>query len=136
MFSHAEADSYFNTKLRGGATPHILLHTGDPGADGTQNVAQKPGGGAISRKAVTFGAPENHPTESRRRVVSSGAVSYSGSEIAVGTNVTHFSIWTASTGGTVQHIAALDTAKTTGSDGATIAAGDITVELVVFAKPT
>lgn len=133
--SYKNADDCLSTKLRNPATPYLLLHTGSPGAEGTSNIAQKPGTGAIVRKSVAFGTPASHPNNVERRVLSSGTVTWSGTEIASGQTISHFSIWSASTDGQVEFIAAVTTPKTTGSDGVSIAAGDIEVAIGVFAKP-
>lgn len=134
--TYQNADDCLTGKLRGEATPHLLLHTGNPGAEGTANIAQKPSsGGAIVRKSVTFAAPTSHPSNTERRVLSSGAVSWSGTEIDAGQQITHFSIWSASTAGQPEFISTVSQSKTTGSDGVTIASGDIEVAIGVFAKP-
>ena len=54
--SYKSADDCLNTKLRNTATPHLLLHTGNPGADGTANIAKVGTTTDISRKAITFSA--------------------------------------------------------------------------------
>ena len=134
--SYKNADDCLNTKLRDPATPYLQLHTGNPGAEGTANISQKPSsGGAIVRKPISFAAPTSHPSNTERRVLSSGAVSWSGTEIDAGQEITHFSIWSASTGGQPEFISTVSVAKTTGSDGVTIAAGDIEVAIGVFARP-
>jgi hypothetical protein len=133
--SYKNADDCLNTKLRDSATPYLQLHTGSPGAEGTANIAQKPSSGAIVRKSISFAAPTSHPSNTERRVLSSSAVTWNGTEIASGQEITHFSIWSASTGGQPEFISTVSQAKTTGSDGVSIAAGDIEVAIGVFAKP-
>lgn len=133
--SYKNADDCLKDKLNNPATPFLQLHTGSPGADGTGSIAQKPSSGAIARKSVSFGTPENHPDNIERRVLSSSAVTWNGTEIASGQQITHFSIWSAATDGQPEFISTVSQAKTTGSDGVSIAAGDIEVAIGVFAKP-
>lgn len=137
--SHARADDALAAAFNSPATPFMLLHTGDPGADGTANIAQVDDGEGgtedIVRKAIAFDAPENHPSETRRRVKSNGAVSWSGSEIDAAQEITHITIWSAETSGQVEEIVALQTPKTTGSDGVTIADDAAVVSYQVYAKP-
>lgn len=126
------ADAY-NTP----ATPFVLLHLGSPGADGTANVAEL-SSSPIDLKAVTFGAPGNHATNTERRVLSTSEVEWTGAEIDEGQEITHFSLWSGSTGpGTDDFLDADEVAvpKTTGSDGVVVAIGDLEVAIEVFAKP-
>lgn len=137
--SAARADDSLEAALDiGGTGVYVQLHTGSPGTAGTANVAQYDDGGGNDpavRKLVEFAAVENHPSNTERRSLSSSAVSWSGSEINSGQEITHFSIWSAETNGQVEFIAAVDTPKTTGSDGVTIAIGDLEAAITVFAKP-
>lgn len=133
--SHKNADDCLNTKLRDTATPHLLLHTGNPGADGTANIAKVGASTDISRKAIAFSAPENHPSNTERRVLSSGAISWTGAQIDKEQLLTHFSIWSAAAAGQPEFIAAVTTPQQTGTGGVSIAAGDIEVAIGVFAKP-
>ncbi len=71
------------------ATPYIQLHTGDPGAAGTANVA-----GNADRKLVSFGAA------SGGAISNDTAVSWSTSEVDTSEDYTHWSLWTASSAGT------------------------------------
>lgn len=132
--THQRADTTLSDALRNTATPFLQLHTGNPGAAGTGNVAKK-GGSDIVRKAITFAAPTNHPSNTERRVLSSAAITWTGTEIDAAQNITHFSIWSASTAGQPEFISTVSQSKTTGSDGVTIASGDIEVVIGVFAKP-
>jgi hypothetical protein len=132
--THQRADVTLTDALKGGATPHVWLHTGSPGADGTANVAQISAANIV-RKAVTFGTIGNHATNVERTVLSSTLVEWSGAEIDASQNITHFSIWSASTAGTPEFISTVFEAKTTGSDGVSIAIGDIEVAISVFVKP-
>jgi hypothetical protein len=121
--------------LDAGNTPHVQLHTDDPGAAGTGNVALDPGDDPAVRKAASFAATENHPTNEERRRLSNAIASWSGAELKVGQTLTHFSIWSAESAGSVRFIAPLTASKVTGSDGAVFASGAIECALEVFAKP-
>jgi len=133
--SAANADAKLNADLNTG-TGYLMLHIGSPGADGTANEAQKPAAaGDIDRKSISVGSPENHPSNTERRVLSDAAVSWAGTDIASGQEITHATIWSASSGGTLLYAFAVTTPKTTGSDGVTIASGDLEVAITVFAKP-
>ena len=132
--SASRADQILTSVLNNPATPHVLLHVGDPGPFGTDSVAQA-SGSAIARKPISFGAPESHPANAERRVLSTADVSWSGAEIDVGQTITHFSVWSAATGGQPEFIAAISQAKTAGSDGVTIPAGQLEVAIGVYAKP-
>jgi len=137
--SYQRADATLNDALRGVATPHLWLHTGDPGAAGNANVAQiDPGGGDedIERKALAFAsAPANHAVNDERFVLNTGAVEWTGTEINAGENITHFSIWSADTDGTPEFVSSVAVPKTTGSDGVRIGIGDLEVAIEVHIKP-
>src|SRR5690606_2376155 len=131
MFSASNADAKLNQDLGGEATPHILLHTGDPGADGTANVAVYDGG-PIARKAATFGSPEDHPDEKQRRCKITDDVAWDGSEIDSGQTITHVTVWDASSGPGLLYVGTLKEGKTTGSDGILFPAGELTVGIKVW----
>ena len=132
--SHQRADATLTSALKGGATPHIWLHTGNPGVAGNLNVAQVDEEDIV-RKPVTFGTIGNHPDNTERRVLSSTKVEWTGGQIDHSQEITHFSIWSALTNGTPEFVAAVAVAKTTGSDGVAIEIGDLEVAIEVFAKP-
>ncbi len=130
------ADDTLNGALRGGATPHLWLHTGDPGEDGDANVAQTDVPADIVRKALTFGdAPANHAVNDERFVLNTAAVEWSGAEIDDSQTITHFSIWDALSGGDPIFISTITTPKTTGSDGVRVGIGDLEVASEVYVKP-
>jgi len=134
--THQRADVTLNATLRGGATPHIWLHTGDPGVNGTALVAKQPNGTVdIVRKPISFNAPANHPTNVERRCLSAAQVAWLGSEVNPGQTFTHCSIWSAATAGQPEHITLLGTAKMVGSDGVTMPAGEVEVTIVVHVRP-
>jgi hypothetical protein len=136
--TYQRADDTLNAALRGVATPHLLLHVGDPGEDGTDNVAQTDVPANIVRKALTFGdAPANHAVNDERFVLNTAAVEWSGAEIDAAQEITHFSIWDDDDAGATQpeFTAAVTTPKTTGSDGVRVAIGDLEVAIEVHVKP-
>ena len=140
--SYQAADDVLNLKLRSGATPYILLHTGNPGADGTANIAQVDDGSGgtenIARKAIVFGdAPANHAENDERFVKNTAVVEWSGAEIDPSQEITHITIWDNNDDDftQVEFIFAATTPKITGSDGVKIGIGDVEVALSVFAKP-
>ena len=132
--SHQRADATLNLALRNGATPHLWLHTGNPGAAGTANVAQIAAANIV-RKPITFNAPENHPTNVERRVLSAAAVVWLGTEITATQNITHISIWSAASGGVPEFINAVTVAKIVGSDGVTIDPATVEAAIGVHVKP-
>jgi hypothetical protein len=133
--SYQRADTTLNALLQNG-TPHVWLHTGSPGENGTSNVAQTSVPANIVRKAATFGAAANHATNTERESKTiTSAIEWTGAQIAASQEITHFSIWDASTSGNLLFLSAVTTPKTTGSDGVTIAIGDLAVAISVFVKP-
>ena len=135
------ADITLNEVLRGTATPHLWLHVGAPGAAGTGNPARRGGDTQnVIRKAIPdFDAPENHPTNDERRCLGSGAnITWDGTEIDSGQDITHFSIWDGDDASTpdVEFIAAVtDSPRHVGSDGVVITPAEIEAAIEVFAKP-
>lgn len=94
---------------------HIKLHVGDPGEDCTANPA-----GHTGRVAATFAAPSGGV------IANSAPVSFEGLT-AAGT-ISHFSAWTASTGGNPLFYGALTTPRTVAiDDDLVFAAGALTV---------
>lgn len=132
--TYQRADATLTDALKGTATPHVWLHTDDPGAAGTANVAQL-STADIVRKAVTFGDISNHAENDERTVLNSTAVEWTGEEIDAGENITHFSIWDGSTEGQPEFTSTVVEAKQTGSDGVVINIGDLEVAISVHAKP-
>ena len=132
--SHQHADDILEAAYITPATPFVQLHTGSPGSDGTANIAAD-GGGSAARKAIAFAAVSNHPSNTERRVLSDGEVSWSGSEIDASQTITHASLWDAVTSGNLLDVSSLSESKVVGSDGVTIADGAVEVALTVFVKP-
>jgi hypothetical protein len=67
---------------------YVQLHTGDPGAAGTSNVATE-----TDRVAATFGTPA-----SSGAIANTAAVEWT--NVAATETYTHVSLWSASSGGT------------------------------------
>lgn len=134
--THQRADETLTDALKDG-TPHIWLHVGDPGADGTDNVAQTGAPANIVRKEIAFGDIGNHATNEERRVLNTGEIEWTGEQIAAAPaqNITHFSIWSLLSGGQPEFIAQIGTPKVVGSDGVKLAVGAVEVALSVFVKP-
>jgi len=132
--SAARADAALDEALRGTATPHVWLHIANPTAVGTAGVAQDDAANIV-RKAVTFAAPENHPDNVERRVLSTTLVEWLGTEIDASQSITHVSVWSAVSGGQVEFIHALPSPVVVGSDGVRIEEGDIEHAIQVYAKP-
>lgn len=99
------ANGWLNTLRNGSnftaiATPHVKLHTGDPGAAGTSNNAA----GDTTRKALTQSA------------ASAGAIALSGTAPSwtnggTSETITHISVWDASTSGNFLYSVALTASK-------------------------
>lgn len=86
-FAAASANSMLDTW--GAGAGYVQLHTGDPGASGTANVA-----GNSTRKAIGWSAA------SGGSMASSGAVDWTDGEVTTSEDYTHASFWSASSGGT------------------------------------
>lgn len=99
-----------------GQAGYVSLHTADPGATGTSEVAG--GSPAYARKAVSWGTPANGS------VASNGAVVF---DVPGSTTITHLGYWSAATGGTFLGSRALDASQTFATQGTyTIASGNLT----------
>lgn len=97
---------------------YVQLHTGDPTAAGTSNVATE-----TDRQAVTFGD-----------AAASGAISNTAAvtwtNLAATETLTHVSFWTASTSGTVLGTDDLPTSKNVNAgDTFTIPIGDLDITI-------
>ncbi len=96
------------------AAVYAQLHTGDPGAAGTSNVATE-----TTRQAVTFGS-----------AAASGAISNTAqvqwTSLAATETISHISLWTASSAGTFLGSDDLASAQNVNAGGTlTIAVGDL-----------
>lgn len=99
----------------------VQLHVGDPGAVGTANVAVE-----TDRVQATFGNAAVGGALSN--TVQLQWLSVAGSE-----DYTHFSVWTASSGGTFLFSGTITANAVTTGDTFTIPVGDLDVSLVVAA---
>ncbi len=111
-------DAICNATSYSVATPYIQLHTGAPGSAGTANVATE-----STRKSVSFAA------------ASSGAVSndvaVSWTSVAGTEDFTHWSLWTASSGGTFLWSGTMTANAITAGDTFTIAIGDVDLDFTI-----
>lgn len=93
---------------------YVQLHTGDPGAAGTSNVATE-----TTRQAATFGAGA-----AAGEISNTAAVEWTG--LAATETITHVSFWTASTAGTFLGSDDLAASQNVNAGGDfTIAIGDL-----------
>lgn len=74
---------------------YVQAHVGDPGSAGASNTTAS----VAARKAVTFAAAETNSTTRRRR--NSAIIRWDGADVTGSASLTHWSVWTASTGGTL-----------------------------------
>jgi hypothetical protein len=91
--SAAEAAAVLNAHVRGtsyggNASVFAKLHLGDPGAAGTANAATE-----TTRQQVTFGS-----AATTGAIANTAAVEWT--SVSTTETYTHYSLWTASTGGT------------------------------------
>lgn len=104
-------------------TLYVQFHTGDPGTNGTANVAS-----ASTRKSFTVSATTN-PT-GYRRFTNAAKIEYLNAP--ANETITHISIWSASSGGTCWFLDDVaDTAVTIGQT-ITIEAGALLIDLPVW----
>lgn len=89
------------------ASRFVSLHTADPGNTGANEVS----GGSYARQAMTFSNVGSNPTVASN----TGVVQYPTATAPWGT-ITHFGIWSASSGGTFLGSAAVTTPKTIATD--------------------
>jgi len=128
--SFEQANIELDEDMRDGS-PHVMLHTGDPANDGDENEA-KVGTADIVRKPVTMGTAVASTTATEQISKNTAQLAWAGTEIDAAQEITHFSIWDATTGGNVLYIATITTSKTTGSDGVTVGVGDLEVAISVY----
>ncbi|MFI9154493.1 hypothetical protein [Streptomyces sp. NPDC053367] len=109
-----------NTHLdnQGTTYPWIKLHTGDPGAAGTSNAATE-----TTRKQATWASASGGAKTTSADL---SWTSVSGSE-----DYTHFSMWTASTGGSFGGSGTVTANAVTSGDTFTIPAGELDLSLSV-----
>lgn len=102
--ANAMLDLFGNASQTGYSTPHLKLHTGDPGAAGTANASSE-----TTRKAISFAAASNG---SKAASAPGGVVASWASWTAGTQNIQYVSLWTALTGGTFLGSIQLASAKT------------------------
>jgi hypothetical protein len=115
-FSTAAANAHLDSQ--GSTYPWIKLHTGDPGSAGTANAATE-----TTRKQATWSAASGG-TKTTSADLSWTAVA--GSE-----DYTHFSMWTASSGGSFGGSGTVTANAVTSGDTFTIPAGELDLSLSV-----
>lgn len=98
------------------AYPHVQLHIGAPGAAGTANPATE-----TTRKQVTWAASSGGSAASAAQV--------QWTNIAGSQDATHFTAWSAATGGTFGFSGTVTANPYTAGDTVTVAAGALTVSL-------
>jgi hypothetical protein len=104
------------------ATPYVQLHTADPGAAGTTAIA-----GNATRKLVSFGAA------SGGTMSNDTAVTWTTGEVDTSEDYTHWSLWTAVSGGTFVMSGTVTANAVTTGDEFTIPIGDIDLTISVAA---
>jgi hypothetical protein len=97
----------------------IQLHTGDPGAAGTSNVATE-----TTRQQATFGT-----TASGGAISNTAALTWT--NVAGSEDYTHYSAWDAETDGNFLFSGTITANAVTAGDTFTIAVGDMDVSLTV-----
>jgi hypothetical protein len=102
------------------ATPYVKLHVGDPGSAGTANAATE-----TTRKLASFAAASGGSMASDADI---SWTSISGSEDA-----THFSLWTASSGGTFLGSGTITAAAYTAGGTYTCPSGSLILSLTIAA---
>lgn len=98
----------------------LKLHTGDPGANGTANAATE-----TSRKQITLNSASGGSATNSNLLE---WTSIAGSE-----DPTHFSLWSASTGGTFEGSGTITSDPYTAGDTFQLQAGDVTVQITTVA---
>lgn len=101
----------------GGSVTYFSLHTADPGATGTAEVAGSP----YARKSASWGAAASGTVATNANVAF---------DVPGSTTITHLGYWSASTSGTFLGSRALDTSQTFATAGTyTLSSGNITESL-------
>jgi hypothetical protein len=103
---------------------YIQLHTGDPGAAGTSNVA-----GNATRKDLTSAMG----TASGGAITNTSAITWTTGEVDTSEDYTHISFWDASTSGNFWGSGAMTANAVTSGDEFTIPAGDLDITFATAA---
>ncbi len=114
--ANALLDAIGNATSFSVANAYMQLHTGDPGAAGTANVAAE-----TSRKAISFGSASSGSMSSNSTVE---WTNITGSEDA-----THFTVWDAASGGNFLWSGTVTANPYTAGDTLRYASGDITLSM-------
>lgn len=128
--SSSYATSFLDWLFNGTAMPTaptgcwIQLHTGDPGAAGTSNVA-----GNATRKDLRAAVP----AASAGTVTNDVALTWTTGEVDTSEDYTHWSSWTASTAGTFQSSGTITANAVTVGDEFTIPIGDLDLSFATAA---
>jgi hypothetical protein len=109
-----------NTIVDGLDATWIQLHTADPGASGTANVATETTRKQISLAAASAGSADTD-------------ADLEWTSIAGSQDATHFSLWSASTGGTFRFSGTITADPYAADDTFTIYAGDLTITVSTVA---
>lgn len=116
--SNALASSILTTNYTN-KTLYLGLHTADPTVTG--NSATELAGGGYVRLSIVFGAPSN------RSVVNNASITFTN---LPATTITHFAIWSAQSGGAIQHTIAAGSGIVVSAGGTVLVpVGDIAVTL-------
>lgn len=102
----------------------IKLHIGDPGAAGTANAA-----GNATRKDLTNAMG----TAASGLISNTSAITWTSGEVTTSEDYTHWSLWTASTGGTFLLSGTMTANAVTAGDEFTIPVGDLDASFTVAA---
>jgi hypothetical protein len=100
----------------------IQLHTGDPGAAGTSNIA-----GNATRKLVSFGAASGGVMSNDT------AITWTSGEVDTSEDYTHWSGWSASSSGTFVGSGTVSANAVTSGDEFELPIGDVDLTLSVAA---
>ncbi|MFH9073445.1 phage tail fiber protein [Streptomyces alboflavus] len=117
-FSTAAANTHLDNQ--GTAYPWVQLHVGDPGAAGTANAATE-----TTRKQATWAS-----ASAAAKTTSADLV---WTAVAGTEDYTHFSLWSASSGGNFGGSGTVTANAVTAADSFTISAGDLDLSLTVAA---
>lgn len=117
-FSTAAANAHLDDQ--GDTYPWIKLHTGDPGGSGTSNAATE-----TTRQQATFSSASG--------AAKTTSADLTWTNVAAVEDYTHYSMWTASTGGTFGGSGTITANAVAAADTFTIAAGDLDLTLPVAA---
>ncbi len=98
------------------ASLYVQLHVGDPGAAGTANVA-----GNSTRKVSSWGAAAGG------LLTLDTDITWTTSEVDTAEDYTHFSVWTAATGGTFIGSGTITANPVSVGNEFVVAAGDLTL---------